>query len=55
MLATPGQSVPTGPDWQFEVKHDGYRMIARAENGKAYLEPVGPALDSLAHRVAAGI
>ena len=35
MLATPSQTVPTGPGWQFEVKHDGYRMIARAENGKA--------------------
>src|SRR3954471_2995289 len=35
MLATPVQSVPTGTEWQFEVKHDGYRMIARTENGKA--------------------
>src|SRR3954469_3139188 len=35
MLATPVQRVPTGSEWQFEVKHDGYRMIARAENGKA--------------------
>src|SRR3954454_3561712 len=35
MLATPVQGVPTGPGWQFEVKHDGYRMIARAENGQA--------------------
>src|SRR3954465_3265761 len=35
MLATPVQRVPTGPEWQFEVKHDGYRMIARAENGQA--------------------
>src|SRR5215207_8506202 len=35
MLATPGQTVPNGPEWQYEVKHDGYRMIARAENGKA--------------------
>jgi len=34
MLATPTPKVPTGPEWQFEVKHDGYRMIARAENGK---------------------
>ena len=29
------QCVPTEPEWQFEVKHDGYRMIARAESGKA--------------------
>ena len=29
------QRVPTGPEWQFEVKHDGYRMIARAESGRA--------------------
>ena len=35
MLATPVQRVPIGPEWQFEVKHDGYRMIARAESGKA--------------------
>ena len=35
MLATSGQSVPTGPEWQFEVKHDGYRMVARIEPGKA--------------------
>ena len=35
MLATPVQRVPTGPEWQFEVKHDGYRMIARAESGRA--------------------
>src|SRR3954471_11920701 len=35
MLARPVQRVPTGPGWQFEVKHDGYRMIARTENGKA--------------------
>ena len=33
MLATPSQSVPSGPGWQYEVKHDGYRMIAHAENG----------------------
>src|SRR3954454_19938782 len=35
MLATLVQRVPTGSGWQFEVKHDGYRMIARTENGKA--------------------
>jgi bifunctional non-homologous end joining protein LigD len=35
MLATPGQSVPSGPEWQFEVKHDGYHMITRAEPSKA--------------------
>jgi bifunctional non-homologous end joining protein LigD len=35
MLATPTLKVPTGPEWQFEVKHDGYRMIARADHGKA--------------------
>src|SRR4051794_22568428 len=31
MLATPALKVPTGAEWQFEVKHDGYRMIARAD------------------------
>jgi bifunctional non-homologous end joining protein LigD len=27
--------VPTGPDWQFEVKHDGWRIIARVDGGRA--------------------
>src|SRR3954454_9630681 len=31
MLATPVQGVPTGPGWQFEVKHDGYRMMIDGE------------------------
>jgi bifunctional non-homologous end joining protein LigD len=31
MLATPGHVVPTGLGWQFEVKHDGYRMLSRAD------------------------
>src|SRR5215212_6468262 len=31
MLATLAQKVVAGPEWQFEVKHDGYRMIARGD------------------------
>ena len=26
-LATAGKQVPSGPDWIYEVKHDGYRML----------------------------
>jgi bifunctional non-homologous end joining protein LigD len=28
-LPTPARAVPTGPQWAYEVKHDGYRFIAR--------------------------
>jgi len=28
---------PTGPDWIHEVKHDGYRLIARKEAGRVIL------------------
>lgn len=32
MLATIKNSVPTGKDWLFEIKYDGYRMLAFCEN-----------------------
>jgi len=31
---------PTGPGWLHEVKHDGYRIIARKEGGRARPRPV---------------
>jgi bifunctional non-homologous end joining protein LigD len=30
-LPTNGQSVPTGPRWAYEIKHDGFRFICRRE------------------------
>ena len=32
-LLTASTKIPAGPDWQFEVKHDGFRMIARLDPG----------------------
>jgi ATP-dependent DNA ligase len=34
-LLTLTDKVPTGPDWQFEVKHDGWHIIARVDDGRA--------------------
>jgi ATP-dependent DNA ligase len=28
---------PTGPDWMHEVKHDGYRLLARKEGERVTL------------------
>ena len=28
-------TVPSGPGWHFEIKHDGYRMMSRVEDGNA--------------------
>ncbi len=36
-LATISPTVPTGPDWVIETKFDGYRLLARLENGIAKL------------------
>ena len=33
-LATLSENVPTGKDWVFEIKYDGYRMLSFIENGK---------------------
>jgi bifunctional non-homologous end joining protein LigD len=34
-LLTLADKAPAGPDWQFEVKHDGWRIIARVADGRA--------------------
>jgi bifunctional non-homologous end joining protein LigD len=33
-LPTNGHVVPTGPEWAYEIKHDGYRFICRIEGGR---------------------
>jgi bifunctional non-homologous end joining protein LigD len=33
-LPTPSRTVPDGPRWAFEIKHDGYRFIARRDGGR---------------------
>jgi bifunctional non-homologous end joining protein LigD len=37
MLAVASQTLPSGPEWTFEVKWDGYRVIATVEGGEASL------------------
>ena len=37
MLATPADRVPTGPDWRYEVKFDGYRALAYVRGGDCRL------------------
>jgi bifunctional non-homologous end joining protein LigD len=34
-LATAAKVPPSGPSWVHEVKHDGYRMLCRIDNGEA--------------------
>ncbi|GJE52898.1 Multifunctional non-homologous end joining protein LigD [Methylobacterium tardum] len=36
-LATLVETVPSGRDWLFEIKHDGYRMQARIDGGSVTL------------------
>ena len=36
-LAEAAESIPEGEDWLYELKYDGYRALAFAENGKARL------------------
>jgi bifunctional non-homologous end joining protein LigD len=31
-LPSPADSPPTGPDWVHEIKHDGYRLMARRDS-----------------------
>jgi bifunctional non-homologous end joining protein LigD len=31
-LPTDGHAVPTGPQWAYEIKHDGYRFICRRDD-----------------------
>ena len=37
MLATPAEGVPTGTDWRYEVKFDGYRALAYVRGGECRL------------------
>src|SRR5205823_7506378 len=39
MLATleDPENIPSGPDWEFEIKWDGYRILARVAGGEAEL------------------
>lgn len=36
-LATPGETVPSGPEWIHEIKYDGYRMLVIRENDRVRL------------------
>jgi bifunctional non-homologous end joining protein LigD len=33
-LPTGADTVPSGPQWVHEIKHDGYRFICRLERGR---------------------
>jgi bifunctional non-homologous end joining protein LigD len=33
-LPAPGHSVPAGPQWVYEIKHDGFRFICRREGNR---------------------
>src|SRR5215471_9552441 len=33
-LPTPSRTVPAGPGWAFELKHDGFRFIARRDGDR---------------------
>jgi hypothetical protein len=33
-LPTPARAVPTGPQWAHEIKHDGFRFIARRDGDR---------------------
>jgi bifunctional non-homologous end joining protein LigD len=33
-LPTLGQAVPSGPQWAYEIKHDGYRFICRRDGDR---------------------
>jgi ATP-dependent DNA ligase len=30
-IQPPGEQPPTGPDWVHEIKHDGFRLMARRD------------------------
>src|SRR6202041_1651347 len=36
-LSQPVEKPPSGPKWLHEIKHDGYRMAARIDNGRVQL------------------
>jgi ATP-dependent DNA ligase len=33
-LPTVSRTVPTGADWAYEIKHDGFRFICRREGDR---------------------
>jgi bifunctional non-homologous end joining protein LigD len=56
-LPTNGQAVPTGPQWAYEIKHDGFRFICRRDgdrvrvysrNGKDWTDRVPLIAEALA-------
>jgi ATP-dependent DNA ligase len=32
-LPSPAKGPPSGPGWLHEIKHDGFRILARRDNG----------------------
>ena len=36
-LPTRGTTVPSGPDWIHEIKHDGYRILVTREDKRVHL------------------
>jgi ATP-dependent DNA ligase len=35
-LPSPAERPPSAPDWAHEIKHDGYRLMARRETRLAF-------------------
>jgi hypothetical protein len=63
-LPTLGQTVPSGPQWAYEIKHDGYRFICRMEGnrvrvfsrrGNNYTDRVPRIVDTLARLPASSV
>ena len=63
-LPTNGHTVPSGPQWVHEIKHDGYRFICHVERGRVrvfsrrgtdYTERVPRIVDTLARLPAASV
>ena len=40
-LPSPAKRPPTGPNWIHEIKHDGFRLLARRDNGVRLLSRNG--------------
>jgi bifunctional non-homologous end joining protein LigD len=36
-LPTISRTVPTGPQWAYEIKHDGFRFICRREGNRVHV------------------
>ncbi len=41
-IPTRATKPPVGPQWIHEIKHDGYRLIARKREGRVRLFTIGP-------------